>query len=219
MSVGGKHPQLLRIFFIGINVVKRTFRFIGNLDRIGFVQALHSAVSHIHAGNPVCGSGENEGFVKAHIVGRAGNLPIPVDVAVPKAQMPFSNHTRPVTRLPEHTGKGHGIRIDDALRVSGQDKGVRIPERILAGHQAVSSRRADRRGGIGILKADAFLRQPVDVGGMNILSPVAGQIPISQIVRVNDDYIRFRFHASSFFAAFGGIFIHKRMAEPFFGAN
>ena len=79
-------------------------------------------------------------------------------------------------------------------------------------------RRADRRGGIGILKADAFLRQPVDVGGMNILSPVAGQIPISQIVRVNNDYIRFRFHVY-LLCRLRRHFNHRRMAKPFFGAN
>ena len=60
------------------------------------------------------------------------------------------------------------------------------PIRTATGEQAYARRRADRSGGIKVGEADPTLGHPVQVGSLDLRMPVAGQIPVTQVVAKNE---------------------------------
>ena len=123
--------------------------------------------------------------------------PVPVDrlaflVKGGQPDVPLPEHRRLVPLLAEHARQGQPLRSDQTGSPHpGEDSLVIETESHTPGQHAVTGRSTNRGRTVGIGKKHSFLGQLVEVGGGNPgLRVVATDVPVSQIIRQNENYVR-----------------------------
>ena len=115
-----------------------------------------------------------------------GDIPVP-------AEMPLSNHGRPVAMLLEQISKGQPFRSDERAFEIVDDPALQPrPPVVATGEQGVTGWRTNRAAGVRVREAHPFRRQAVNGGSWNFppLRVVAPHIAETQIVGQDNDHIR-----------------------------
>ena len=110
-----------------------------------------------------------------------------------EAEVPFADKSAVVSRLLEQDGHQFRILAQVApivCRVSPDDPGHSGHRRVPSAQQRCPGWRTDRAVGVEVIEAHPAGADPVDVRGPDILSSIARQVAVAQVISEDDENVR-----------------------------
>ena len=117
-----------------------------------------------------------------------GNIGLANGVPVP-AEMPLAKAAGFVSILLQHFSDGEVARLKDRFPESSHNT-MKAPPVVLAGQEREPARSANARRAVAVKEGHASAGQPVDIGSLNLRSPIPERyITHSHVVGVENDNI------------------------------
>ena len=161
-----------------------------HVERVRRVEAHHPVALQVDARHAIVGRGQEEGLVEAELHGARLHRPVPIDGLTLRAQaeVPLANDPGAVPRRPERIRERPGINRDRQPRVRGEHPDA-AAEAVHPGEQREARGRAGARRAVPVRESEPLGRQPVQVGGRDLLRAVAAEVPEAHVVPVDQDHV------------------------------
>lgn len=133
-----------------------------------------------------------EAFIEGHVGDGLGPIARSGFAGEIHTKVPFPHHSSVVALLLEKRGEGHAVVCDEAGDFGLEDSFFQGgAPRVTTGEEAVAGGGADAVGTMGVGEGEAFLREAVEVGGLEFgVGIEAGGIAEALVISVDDDDIR-----------------------------
>ena len=136
------HLQL-RALGVGLEIgVSGVRGLVADLDRVLGVEPDDGAVLDEDRRHPVAGGGHDEGVSEADLIGRRGDLLVPVHVARAESEVPLADDAGGVAEFGEAGGHRRATGLDDEASIAGQDAGALATPGVFARQEGITRRRA-----------------------------------------------------------------------------
>lgn len=163
---------------------------VRDLNRVRGIKPDDTVIVDVYRGYAVGSCSEKECFVKADLAWSWLDISIPIDGSVSQTDVPFADEPGSVPGLLEDGCDGWLLPLDQKLRIAWENLDSISPPGVTAGEQRVAGRGTSRRITMRVREPETILRQLINVRGLYILRTVAAYVSIADIIRQDDDDVR-----------------------------
>ena len=189
VPVAGMHLEQFRVLLARGIVADRPVET--DFNRIVWIEPHDALILHIDTGDTVAGGGDQETVVESDFPRTGLDLLVPIQFLPfgAQAQVPLADGTGGVARVLHQQRQRLATRFDNHPRIAPRDTRPLVAPGVFTGQHGIARGRTGRRGGMGIGKAHPLGRQPVDIRGLDLGRPVAADVAIAEIVRIDNHHI------------------------------